>query len=117
MIFNQKDMNMSKDTDNTMMTEEGSSNWDTIRVTPSPDALCTLVDGEAVVLHLGNGFYYSLNPVGATIWEEFSKGHTIEHIVETVCEEYDVTKDVAKKDLADLLADLSKEGLILQEVT
>ena len=108
-------MNMSKDADNTRVIKQDSSDWDTTRVTPSPDAICTMVDGEAVVLHLGNGFYYSLNPVGATIWEEFSKGHTMSEIVDTVCKEFEVTQDVATKDLADLMADLSKEGLVLPE--
>ncbi len=108
-------MNMSKDADNTRVIKQDSSDWDTTRVTPSPDAICTMVDGEAVVLHLGNGFYYSLNPVGATIWEEFSKGHTMSEIVNTVCKEFEVTQDVATKDLADLMADLSQEGLVLSE--
>ncbi|MFB2919733.1 PqqD family peptide modification chaperone [Aerosakkonema sp. BLCC-F2] len=46
--------------------------------------------GEAVILNLKNGGYYSLNSVGLRIWELIAQPKTITEIRATIVAEYDV---------------------------
>ena len=72
---------------------------------------CTLQD-EAVVLHLGKGVYYGLNPVGATVWNALQKPKTIGQLVHIVTTEYQVQASQCERDLLELLARLQEAGLI-----
>ncbi len=70
------------------------------------------LDGEAVILNLQNGLYYSLDPVGAYIWELLKEPVTVKKILDSMLEEYDVEPDRVERDLLDLLGKLATEGLI-----
>ncbi|MGH9510133.1 MAG: PqqD family protein [Terriglobales bacterium] len=72
---------------------------------------CTLQD-EAVVLHLGKGVYYGLNPVGATVWNALQEPKTIEQLVHLVTSEYQVPAGECERDLLTLLARLQEAGLV-----
>jgi hypothetical protein len=85
--------------------------WENI-FTRSTDVDWTVLDGEAVLINLENGFYYTLNRVGTVIWELFTGDQTLEAICSALCERFDVTADVARKDLLALVTKLHHEGLI-----
>ena len=68
--------------------------------------------GEAVILHLASGTYYSLNEVGALIWSLLQQPRKVRQIVDHVVAEYDVDRDECEADLYRLLDALSREGLI-----
>ena len=72
---------------------------------------CTLQD-EAVVLHLGEGVYYGLNPVGATVWNALQEPKTIEQLVHIVTSEYQVQAGECERDVLQLLARLQEVGLV-----
>lgn len=81
-------------------------------VTRNLDVHWTVLDGEAVLLNLQNGAYYTLNRVGRAIWELFTGDRPLERILSALCELFDVTEDVAREDLVALVARLRQEGLI-----
>ncbi len=70
------------------------------------------IEGEAVLLDLKSGVYYSLNQVGTFIWSLMEKAPSEDEIGRSVAEEYDVEFDEALRDVGELIRDLSKEGLI-----
>ncbi len=72
---------------------------------------CTFQE-EAVVLHLGKGVYYGLNPVGATVWNAIQQPKTIEQLVSIVTREYKVHAAECERDLLELLARLQEAGLV-----
>ncbi len=72
---------------------------------------CTLQD-EAVVLHLGKGVYYGLNPVGATVWNALQEPKTVEQLVRLVTNEYQVPAGECERDLLELLTRLQEAGLV-----
>lgn len=72
-----------------------------------------ILDGEAVILNLDNGYYYSLNEVGTRIWQAIDKGKSSREIIDYLQEEYQVEKRQLQNDLAEIIKDLEKEGLIL----
>ncbi|QPD05326.1 MAG: hypothetical protein Nkreftii_003100 [Candidatus Nitrospira kreftii] len=82
---------------------------------PSPDVQGTNMDGEAVLLDLSTGRYYTLNRVGSVIWEHCTGHHTISDIQAVLCDRFDVAPERALEDLVSLVNELIQEGLLQQE--
>jgi len=70
------------------------------------------LDGEAAILNLKTGLYYSLDPVGAAIWKLIGQPLTLASIRDAVLAEYDVDAGRCERDLLELLETLAAEGLI-----
>ncbi len=70
------------------------------------------VGDETILLDFDAGVYYGLDSVGARIWELLADARSLDAIVDTLLEEYDVTRDVLEKDVAALLAELESKQLI-----
>lgn len=71
-----------------------------------------IINDEAVVLHLDSGIYYSLNEVGARIWDLCDGNTNIENVTKIICNEFEITEEIALRDILDVLNDLFQEGLI-----
>ena len=72
-----------------------------------------VIDGEAVIINLSNGTYYSLDQVGALVWELIGDGWTLGEIGEAVAARYDVTAERAAADAGRLVAELVAEKLLV----
>jgi hypothetical protein len=70
------------------------------------------VGEETVILDLGSGTYFGLDPVGARIWQLLSGGSTVDHIVTTLMGEYDVVQEHLQQDVQSLVSDLVARGLV-----
>jgi hypothetical protein len=79
------------------------------------DVQWTVMDGEAVILNLATGIYYTLDRVGTIIWQELAAGTGVEEIIEIVCERFDEEANVVRGDIEELLAHLKQEQLIVRE--
>lgn len=79
----------------------------------SPDVIERTIEEEAVLLDLKSGVYYSLDRVGTWVWNQISEAVSEENLADALTSEYEVTAEQARQDLAELLSDLSKEGLII----
>ena len=75
------------------------------------------IEGEAVVLNLDNGFYYSLNELGTDIWEMCDGTVNIQEMIKCVYDEYEVTYEQARDDVLELMGDLVREGLVTVDET
>ncbi len=74
-----------------------------------------LDDGSAVLLHLDNKFYYSLNATGSFMWQQIEKSAgsiTVAKLVEALCQHFEVTPEQARSDVKEFIEDLAKEGLV-----
>jgi Coenzyme PQQ synthesis protein D (PqqD) len=71
-----------------------------------------IADGEAVLLDIEGGEYFSLNPVGSRIWELCDGTRSTAEIVSVICDEFDVAEDVAMADAGEILDELEKEKLV-----
>lgn len=83
-----------------------------IFVATSRQVACT-VGGEAVILHLDDGIYYSLNPVGACVWAMLQAPRTKEELIAQVLAEFEVTPERCRADVEELLGALSARALVL----
>lgn len=70
------------------------------------------LDGESVILNMADGVYYGLNQVGHRIWEIIQTPTTIDDIVATLLDEYEIGADQCRTDVEDLIADLLEKGLV-----
>ncbi|HYM62339.1 MAG TPA: PqqD family protein [Thermoanaerobaculia bacterium] len=57
---------------------------------------------------------FTLTPVAARIWELIDGRTAVDAIAARVCDEYDVTEDVAMRDLVELLEGLEAAQLVRQ---
>jgi hypothetical protein len=69
-------------------------------------------DDEIVILDLGQGQYFSLGAVGATVWESIRDGATLDDAVCTVVARYNVDEATARGDVGELVDDLLAAGLL-----
>lgn len=69
-------------------------------------------DGDLVLLDLGKGQYYGLDPVGARLWNAIHVGKTVADVAAELASEYDVDPAVLRADLLKLLQDLADKGLV-----
>ena len=71
------------------------------------------IDGEAVIINLDNGNYYSLDGVGADIWNLIDKGANSEQISELLATNYGINKNKSEKSVKKLTEELINEDLII----
>ena len=71
-----------------------------------------VIDGEAIIINLANGVYYSIDKVGALVWDLLQAGHTLEQVIGAVTARYDVTREQAESDARELVGELVQENLV-----
>lgn len=87
-------------------------NMDT-RLQPNREEVAAKVmDGEAIIINLITGVYYSMDKVGGLVWDLIEGGNSLAEIVATIPERYDVTRERAHADVERLVAELFEEKLI-----
>jgi hypothetical protein len=75
-------------------------------------AYADLVGGELAIMDSNSGIYYGLDPVGARIWSLLLDWKTVGEIRDTLLEEYDVELSELEGDVANLLDELCRKGLV-----
>ena len=91
----------------TLAVEEGS----TFQV--SKDTHTRKFGNELVILELSRGEYFSLDELGARIWNEVIAGQSVQHIVVGLVADYDEPADRLRADVILLLEDLVGRGLLV----
>lgn len=81
----------------------------------SNEVVYTPVEGEMVLLDLRDGLYYSLNRVGAAVWELLGEQRTLGDVHGAICRRFDVAPAAAWDDLASLVHHLRREKLVEME--
>lgn len=70
------------------------------------------VSDGAILLHLKDGVYFGLDPVGFEIWRLLSEGHSCNAVVELLLGEYDVGSEQLLDDVVKLVQELESRCLI-----
>jgi hypothetical protein len=70
------------------------------------------VGDETVILDLGSGTYFGLDPVGARIWQLIGEGRSLGEICDTMLDEYDVSREALELDVVELADKLLEQKLI-----
>jgi hypothetical protein len=87
----------------------------TVQYTVSKNVLSSKIDDEIVLLSMDNGLYFTLNPMGSSIWDILtSSPTTYEEIVKLLAEDYEVSLKTCTDDVTSFLNDLVSKNLILK---
>ena len=83
--------------------------------TVSPEATASVHDDGVVILHLGNGRFYTCNGTGARIWRAIEQRLSLEAIAEEISNAYEIALNTARQHTVRFLAELELHALIQQE--
>lgn len=78
----------------------------------SEDVVAKVMDGEAVIINLETGTYYSADGAGGFAWTLIAKGLRLEDAARHIEARYDVSREDACVDLLRFAAELVREGLV-----
>ena len=81
-------------------------------VVASPDQVSCALEDEVAIVHVKDGVYYGLDPVGARIWELIRTPRRVRFIRDALLAEYQVEAERCESDLLQLLRDLRAAGLV-----
>jgi hypothetical protein len=76
------------------------------------DVAAKVMDGEAIIMNLANGYYYSLTGTGAFVLEWLVAGHSLAETAESLTRRYAVSEAAALADVESVATRLMDEGLV-----
>lgn len=77
------------------------------------DVVHEVIEGEAILINMKTGVYYSLDGVGGHAWEALQSGPgSAASLAESLAALFDAPLDELEKELARLLAEMQAEGLL-----
>jgi hypothetical protein len=78
----------------------------------APDVIHQVIDGEAVIINLSRGFYYSLDRAGADVWNAIAQGRSRAEVVSMIERLYEGERIEAA--VSSLVDELVAEELIVE---
>ena len=91
---------------------------DDVAVVRAADRTVTrLIAGETLIVPIAAGTadldaIFTLNPVASRIWELIEQPRTVPQLVDAVCDEFEVPRESAARDVVEFLDSLRGAGLI-----
>jgi len=82
-----------------------------------PQVINEIIDGEAIMIDLATGSYYSLDSVGAQIWTLLEESRPVDYIVAELGRLYDAPEPVIRTAVDNLLEQLTLEQLITPDTS
>jgi hypothetical protein len=77
----------------------------------APEALSAEVDGATVIL-APDMKYIRLDGTGGVIWELVQMDNSLDGVLDTLCQRYEVDRETAKRDVLAFLQDLASKGVV-----
>ena len=82
-------------------------------VVATKDQVSANLADEGVILHLKDGVYYGLDPVGARIWGLIQQPKLVSEVRDAIVQEYEVESARCEQDLLRLLREMADRGLVV----
>jgi hypothetical protein len=77
------------------------------------EAIATkVIDGEAIIINLASGLYFSTDGVGALIWERVVAGQSAAEILGALDETFGIERPQLERDVGSFLSSLLAEDLV-----
>lgn len=80
----------------------------------SPKIVHEIIDGEAIIINMDLGHYYSADQAGAVIWERIDQVASLKDLVEAVTRRYNGSSAQIEVTVSQFLAELQQEDLIIR---
>ena|SRR6187401_953216 len=81
-------------------------------VSASPNQVHSRVGDDLVILDLDSSLYYSLDPVGARVFELLERPTRLDAVADTIVAEFEVDASTAQRDLLALVGTLIAQKLV-----
>jgi hypothetical protein len=78
----------------------------------APQVISEVIDGEAVIVNLETGAYYSIQGAGSLIWELIETGASAADMLARLVDQYASSSAEIRSPLLSFLNELREEGLI-----
>lgn len=69
----------------------------------------------AVLLDINQGLCFSMNPVGAKIWEMLKMNHPVDRVADTLASEFSVPREQVLEDVRAFMAQLESQHLLVSD--
>jgi len=79
------------------------------------DVVSEVIEGEAVLLNLSTGRYFSLNVTGTFIWQQIELHGDVKQINTALLAKYPADPTQAMRDITDLLNELVSRDLVRRQ--
>lgn len=79
----------------------------------SPEVVSETLDGEALIVHLGTGAYYSCRGSGEAIWAQLLAGRTVKEAADALASSFTPNLEALTHDIERFLAELLEEDLLV----
>jgi len=78
----------------------------------NPATAWRVIEGEAVILSLDSKVFRGLNSVGSRVWELIDGRRSVEEIVARIVAEFEVTPEIAARDVGVFIDQLLEKQLV-----
>jgi hypothetical protein len=77
------------------------------------EIVAKVIDGEAVIMNVKSGVYYSMTGAGVFLWERLATGVPLDAILVEMERAYEVSADQLRSDVQALVTSCLEEGVLL----
>jgi len=77
-----------------------------------PTAGFRIFDGEATIVLPDGSYIKVLNEVGSRVWELINGQRSLEEVVDVICEEFEIGRTEADRDVREFLAALEEHRML-----
>jgi hypothetical protein len=78
-----------------------------------PRVIHETIDGEAIIMDLNQGFYFSLEGLGAEIWNLLVEGTAVDRVVGVISQRYAGDDETIRTGVQELITSLEAASLIV----
>ncbi|NNF37063.1 MAG: PqqD family protein [Gemmatimonadetes bacterium] len=78
------------------------------------DVAAKVIDGEAIIMNLANGLYFSMDEVGSAVWEMVEAGFSLGEMSDRLQARYDADRETIAGDVNRIAQQLLDEGLVVE---
>src|SRR4051794_9749502 len=79
----------------------------------APNVIAETIEGEAILVDLRTGNYYSIQGSGSQIWEALAQGVPVDRVAEEIATAFSLDRETARTAVSSLSQELEREGLIV----
>lgn len=78
----------------------------------NPEIVDGELDGNQVMMHMQQGKYFGLNPVGKRVWDLIEEPQSFEDIVNVLLREFKVDREICEQEVRTFLTNAQKSDVI-----
>ena len=79
----------------------------------TPNVIAETIEGEAILVDLTTGNYFSIQGSAASLWEAIAEGASLSRVADQVADVFELDAETARDVVSSFSAELERQGLIV----